>query len=85
MTKQYKIFLKVLKGTSDKNVAFKDLVMLLGHLGFESRTRGSHHIFYREGITEIINLQEKSGGMAKPYQVKQVRQMILDYKLGDLI
>ena len=34
--------------------------------GFEERTKGSHHIFYREGIEEIINLQ-KDDGQAKPY------------------
>jgi hypothetical protein len=53
----------------------------LGHLGFEERIRGDHHIYSKEGIEEIINLQPK-GAKAKPYQVKQVRFMILKYKLG---
>jgi len=40
-----------------------------------------HHIFYKEGIEEILNLQP-DGAKAKPYQVKQVRGVILKYKLG---
>ena len=50
-------------------------------LGFGERVRGSHHIFWKEGVEEILNLQPK-GGKAKPYQVKQVRHVILKYKLG---
>ena len=49
-------------------------------MGFKVRIKGSHHIFYKEGIDEIINLQSQ-GNKAKPYQVKQVRSLILKYKL----
>ncbi|MGO9017984.1 MAG: type II toxin-antitoxin system HicA family toxin [Syntrophobacteraceae bacterium] len=55
---------------------------LLRNLGFQERIRGSHHIFTKEGVEEILNLQPKEGGRAKPYQVKQVRQVILKYRLG---
>ncbi len=44
------------------------------------RIKGSHHIFYMNGIDEIINLQAK-GNKAKNYQVEQVRKLILKYKL----
>jgi len=54
---------------------------LLKTLGFDERIRGSHHIFTKTGIAEILNLQAK-GGNAKPYQVKQVRQVILKDHLG---
>ncbi|HEX2092436.1 MAG TPA: hypothetical protein VHG28_08540 [Longimicrobiaceae bacterium] len=54
---------------------------LLHWLGFEERIRGSHYIFTREGVAEILNLQPK-GAQAKAYQVKQVRQVILKYKLA---
>jgi predicted RNA binding protein YcfA (HicA-like mRNA interferase family) len=50
-------------------------------LGFEERVKGSHHIFRKEGIEDRINLQQ-DGSKAKPYQVKQVRAMIVRYKLG---
>ena len=50
-------------------------------LNFEERIRGSHHIFTREGIEEILNLQPR-GAKAKAYQVKQVRRIVLKYRLG---
>lgn len=80
MSKFEKLLTKVLRGTSDTNIGFDELVLLLGRLGFQVRIKGSHHIFYRENIVEIINIQEMSG-KAKPYQVKQVRTIILKYKI----
>ena len=41
-----------------------------------------HHIFAKEGVEEILNLQPK-GAKAKPYQVKQVRRVIPKYKLAE--
>jgi len=52
----------------------------LKHFGFEERIKGSHHIFRKAGIEEKINLQ-KDGNKAKPYQVKQVRNILVTYKL----
>ena len=54
---------------------------MLSHLGFAERIRGDHHIFTRDGIAEILNLQPR-GGKAKPYQVKQVRAVITAYQLA---
>lgn len=81
MGKFEKLVIKLLSGSADKNFDFNDLVKILQNLGFEMRnTGGSHHIFYKDGIEEIINLQPKNG-KAKPYQVKQVRELIVNYKL----
>jgi hypothetical protein len=74
--------LRILEGRSDANLRFTDLANLLVRLGFEERIKGSHHIFTSPGIAEILNLQAR-GAMAKPYQVRQVRNLILRYKLGD--
>jgi len=83
MSKIKKILDKVLVGTSDANILFDDICTLLDHLGFEKRIRGtSHHIYFRNGIDEILNLQPK-GNKAKPYQVKQVRNVIRRYHLGE--
>jgi hypothetical protein len=82
MAKPSKTLEQVLRGTSDANVAFNDLRNLLLALGFTERIRGDHHIFTRNGFEEIINLQPL-GAKAKLYQVKQVRQLILRYRLGD--
>ncbi len=80
MGKHEKLLAKVLQGTSDANIPFAGLCQLLNVLGFVERIRGSHHIFTKEGVEEILNLQPK-GSKAKPYQVKQVRKIILRYKL----
>ena len=79
-----KILENILRGTSDQNISFTSLCLLMRRIGFEERIKGSHHIFTSEGIAEIINLQSK-GGKAKSYQVKQVRNLILKYKLGGSI
>ena len=75
---------KLLLGGSDANLDFEGVCTMLRHLGFsERRGRGSHRIFYKEGVAEIINLQPR-GSEGKPYQMKQVRQMLLKYNLtGD--
>lgn len=82
MSKYDKLLVRILRGTSDANIAFDDLRQLMLHLGFEERIRGSHHIFRKSGIEEKINLQE-AGSQAKLYQVRQVRQIILKYRLGE--
>jgi hypothetical protein len=81
MTRHEKLLLQILRGTSDANISFEGLRSLLRVLGFEERIRGSHHIFTREGVEEILNLQPR-GSLAKPYQVRQVRRVIVKYKLA---
>ena len=76
-----KLISQILRGTSDANISFLNLVNLLQHFGFEMRIKGSHHIFRKKGVEEKPNLQ-KDGNKAKPYQVKQVRSIILKYKFG---
>ena len=71
---------KILRGTSDANIRFEELRELLIRLGFEERIRSSHHTFRKEGIEEKINIQ-KDGAKAKPYQVRQVRSILLRYKI----
>jgi len=83
MSKTEKLIIKLLAGTSDSNMRFDDLINLLIQLGFDERIKGSHHIFRKFGIEEKINLQV-DGAKAKPYQVRQVRGILIKYKmLGD--
>lgn len=74
----------ILSGTQDKNILFCELQSVLDRLGFQCRIKGDHFIYTRDNIEEIINIQP-SGKMAKPYQVKQTRQIILKYRLGGAI
>ena len=84
MSKHEKFLHKILRGASDANISFEDLRQLILGFGFHERIRGDHHIFIKDDILEIINLQPK-GANAKPYQVKQVRNIILKYKLAGQI
>ena len=81
MNRHERLLQTILGGRSDANIRFADLRALMQHLGFEERIRGSHHLFDKAGIVEIVNLQSR-GGHAKPYQVRQIRQLILKYRLG---
>ena len=80
MSKHEKLLTKILRGTSDARIQFSSLRRLLERLGFAERIKGDHHIFTKDGIQEILNLQPQ-GSKSKPYQVKQVRSIILRYKL----
>jgi predicted RNA binding protein YcfA (HicA-like mRNA interferase family) len=82
MTQCEKTLQSVLRGTSDANIDFQELHALLNALGFKERIRGDHHIYSRENLAEIINIQPK-GAMAKAYQVKQIRNLIVKYRLGE--
>ena len=76
-----RLLIQILRGGSDSNIPFKGLCQLLGKMGFNVRIHGNHHIFTKEGVIEILNLQPR-GSKAKAYQVRQVRNLILKYKLG---
>jgi len=75
------ILQKIVHGQSDANILFSDLRQLLLRLEFQERIRGDHHIFSKDGIADILNIQP-IGAMAKSYQIKQVRQLIVRYRLG---
>ena len=81
MSQYEKQLFTILSGTRDSNIRFADLCKVLDGLGFQCRIKGDHHIYYREDIRDILNIQPQ-GNKAKAYQVKQVRDMILKYKLG---
>ena len=82
MSTREKLLRKIIGGRADANIAFDALCQLLIWLAFEERTRGDHHIFTRSDIPEIVNLQPLPNGKAKSYQVKQVRTLLVKYKLA---
>ena len=82
MSKEAKLLSKIITGKSDANIPFEQLCQLLRKLGFDEPIRGSHHIFTQNRIEEIFNLQPQQG-KAKAYQVKQIRNLILKYKLEE--
>lgn len=76
-----KLYISVMSGMQDQNIKFRDLQKLLDTLGFQHRIRGDHFIYFYGDLPENINIQP-NGNMAKPYQVKQVRNYLLKYHLG---
>ena len=83
MGRHDKLLAQLLGGRADANVGFEAMCGLLRRLGFEERTRGSHHVFRRSGVEELINLQ-RDGDKAKVYQVRQVRAVLVRYGLTTL-
>ena len=82
MSKAEKLAAKLLTGRSDKNFSFDDLCHVIERAGFERRGgKGSHRIYAKEGVDEIINIQPRNHGEAKPYQVRQVRELLVRYKI----
>jgi predicted RNA binding protein YcfA (HicA-like mRNA interferase family) len=81
VSQQDQLLSKILLGVSDADIPFVQLWQLLNKLGFDERIRGSHYIFTKKDVEEILNLQH-SKGKAKPYQVKKVREVLLKYQLG---
>ncbi len=80
MGKIEKLYEHILMRRSDANVPFETLCALLKRLGFRERVKGDNHIFTKDGVEEILNLQPKDS-KGKPYQVKQVREIILNYQI----
>ena len=84
MARMQKLLGQILRGDADANIPFSGMTQLLRRLGFQERIKGSHHIFWRAEIPEILNLQSSSR-KCKPYQVKQVRNVIVNHHLvGEL-
>jgi hypothetical protein len=79
MAKYDKLLDRILRGASDANISFSDLCHLLRKFNFSERIKGDHHIFTKDDVDEILNLQP-IGSKAKPYQVGQVRKLLVKYK-----
>ena len=81
MGRRRKLLERILIGRSDANIPFEQTRTRLKALGFSESIRGSHHKFIGEGVEELINLQGVEG-KCKPYQVRQKREVVLKYNLG---
>ncbi|MGI4870316.1 MAG: type II toxin-antitoxin system HicA family toxin [Janthinobacterium lividum] len=85
MSRRQKFLAQLLSGQSDRTLDFSALCNLLLSLGFQLRIKGSHHIFTHPNVAEIINLQPASGSVVKPYQAKQVRELLIQYQLQNAV
>ncbi len=58
-----------------QGLRFEEVKKLAQAFGFRmDRVSGSHHIFIKTGIPNLVNLQN-CGGKAKAYQVKQLLKL----------
>jgi predicted RNA binding protein YcfA (HicA-like mRNA interferase family) len=74
MGKKRKLLQRLLAGS--KNISFDDAASCAEAVGYRlDRINGSHHIFVHEQVPEVLNLQNVKG-KAKPYQIKQLLQII---------
>ena len=80
MSKIEKLYDAIVGTQSAENIRFDDLVLLLKKLGFDERIRGSHHLFTKNGLPDLVNIQRKSAD-AKGYQIRQVQYIIKKHNL----
>lgn len=63
------------------NIAFRDFQRLMEELGFRlARISGSHHIYIHPRVPRPMNVQS-FGKEAKPYQIRQLRDIIEEFGL----
>lgn len=77
-----RVLAKILSGSSDANIRFTDLRATLRKAGFEERKKGSHHIFSKPGVEEILNLQPR-GSMANPARLSRCAECWFDIDLQE--
>ena len=81
MSKTDKVKVKLLSGKGYHNFSFSELATLLSGLGFVlDRQEGSHHVWQHSKVKNSVNVQSVHG-KAKPYQLRQIRDIIREYKL----
>ncbi len=80
MGKRRKLRERIVGGQSDANISFGDARTLLKSLGFTEDIEGDHYIYRMEGLPVRINIQPE-GGKVKPYQVKQIRKVLVEFDI----
>lgn len=66
-----------------KKIRFARVCQIAEAFGFQTRMgTGSHRVYYRDGVREILNFQNE-GGWAKAYQVRQFIKIIENYNLQE--
>ncbi len=74
---------KLLSHQSDNNWDFDEFINLIKHLGFAVRKgKGSHRsVCTKPGIPIAVSVQPRDGHRAKSYQVRQFRDIVVNFNL----
>ena len=81
MGRRRKLLERILSRRSDRNIPFDRTRSALRSLGFTEDIEGDHHIFRKEGVRPLIDIQPTKEAKVKPYQVAQIRKVLIDYDL----
>ncbi len=69
MARWQRVFRKLISGSLD--IRFDEFVLVLQRFGFVlDRVQGSHHVFVHPNIRELLSVQPRKDGKAKPYQLR---------------
>lgn len=80
MARWQRVFRKLISGSLD--IRFDDFILVLEHFGFVlDRVQGSHHVFVHPEIPELLSVQPRKDGKAKPYQLRQFLKLVEEYSL----
>lgn len=80
MASRQKLLERLLAGSY--NLSFREFLWLLAGFGFiADRVRGSHHVFIHPTTRELLSVQPRKDGKAKPYQVRQFLKLVEEYDL----
>jgi predicted RNA binding protein YcfA (HicA-like mRNA interferase family) len=80
MARRRKLLLKAMN--NPQGLRFGEFTSLIQAFGFVlDRQRGSHHLFVREDVRELVNVQPRSDGKAKTAQVKEFLDLVQRYSL----
>ncbi len=74
MSKIQKLIEKILQG---RNISYENAEKILRNLGFVLETRGSHHIFRKNGFLKNISLKNRT--QLLPYQLDLLKEVLKEH------
>lgn len=80
MARRRKLLLKAMN--NPQGLRFGEFTALIEAFGFKlDRQRGSHRLFVREDVRELVNVQPRADGKAKQAQVRDVLDLVQRHAL----
>jgi hypothetical protein len=82
VSRRAKLIEKILDRNKTNNVTFAELCECATEVGWQKKTRAgtSHVLYWHTECPDLLNLQPGPNGKAKPYQVKLVRNSIINLR-----
>lgn len=74
MSKLQKLIEKILEG---RTVSYDEAEKLLIQLGFKIRTKGSHHVFFKDNYLKNVSIKRRSQLLT--YQIRELKEVLRDH------